>query len=604
MTEFLLSLKIDKVGDREALNALNDLDKKGRAIVEGVSAATGKALGEVAVAYERGSASVKRALDDIAQGHRQNIKEIEAEQRAQERASSAMASSADSLARRQGNATLAATRGVEQIVRSAQATGSALDTVLAQTSQLAFGFGATGPIVGAIGVATIAVVDLFRKAAEESKKLINDVAKQFERINQMDVRAQGEAAALLYNGNPFAANAAERFGIKNGRAEKARLEAVVAAGTFADPESGVSMTADAERAAEALKTIEERLKTIEPLYASIVGVQGRGGSLERAGIAKAAEDKPGFTTDAMKEGEKARKKAEAEQGRLLDAAAKQALEAYNHLAKEQESEYKRTSEETVREFEKSEDEKTAIAIQQANEQSREEKRIYKETLAETEREVKESRSRASSMDLAGLREAINHSVSEGGVYLDDAIEALTKMINTALTTTLRGGVIAGLEAAFSGKGIGNVFESLTATVLAGLGSFMEQLGAQMLVVGLALDAFSAALLMLDGPAAIAAGVALIAAGAGLKAIAGSFGGHGAGGGSGGGGYSGGGMPQIIDRGIINPDSHSDRQASTIPAKASVTNNVTIIGPNDASAQRAWDELQRKSLQRGSLAGVG
>src|SRR5690242_21364501 len=73
MPDFQLTLKIDRVGELEALNALNDLDKKGRRVVEGVSGATGRAMGEVALAYQRGTKSMRLSLEEVAREHEKNI---------------------------------------------------------------------------------------------------------------------------------------------------------------------------------------------------------------------------------------------------------------------------------------------------------------------------------------------------------------------------------------------------------------------------------------------------------------------------------------------------------------------------------------------------
>lgn len=160
-------------------------------------------------------------------------------------------------------------------------------------------------------------------------------------------------------------------------------------------------------------------------------------------------------------------------------------------------------------------------------------------------------------------------------------------------------IASGFEAAFQQGNIGAGFAALTASLLGGIGGLMEQLGEQMVVVGLGLRAFAAAILSLNGGAAIAAGVGLIAGGALLKSVAGSIGGGGAGGGGGSiggsGGYSSsGGFAQIIDRGVINP--------SNITPRTPMTFNLGLFSPNDAGSQRFVDEVNRRIGQNGSLAG--
>jgi hypothetical protein len=510
VTDFNLTLNIKKVGDKEALAALDDLDRKGRRIVEGVSGATGKAMGDVAVAYQRGGKAIRSSLEDVAEGHRIATREAERQ-----------GSAAQALATRQSTAVLSAARGLEQIARTGNLASSSLDTVIAQSSQIAFAFGATGAIVGSIGVATNAIVQMFQRATEEARKLAREMASEFERIAHQDVLAQGRTAGLLYSGDPNAADPMTANSIPELKRQRDAALARSQQTTMVGSRAGFTrvLSDDARAAAEEVKKLNTELQRRNDLLTSILGTNGRGGSLERAAAIK------GIKPDKAAKPEKVKDVFFDEQGTI-------------HAAK----------------------------------------RAYDQAVERVARALEEEQA---------------------------PIKRLAKTIQTQLGDTLGKAIADGLEAGFSGKGIGGAFEALTATVLGGLGSFMIQLGSQMIVVGITLDALAESLLSLNGPGAIAAGVALVAAGAGLKAIAGSFGGGASrgGGGSYSGASAGGGVASIIDRGVINPDAYSTRQGSMIPARPSVTNNVTIIGTNDPQAQRAWDELQRKSQQRGSLAGA-
>lgn len=570
MTDFTLTLDIKKVGDKEAYDSLALLDKKGRQVVDDAAGAMGKAMGDVASTYTRGSNQVRAAIERVAEGHRQTIAEIEAQTKAADRAAFSQEKVIDRLERRQGSATLTAARGLEQIARSGRAVGSGLDTVLAQVSQVAFGFGVAGPIVGAIGVATIAIVEMFARAAKEAKKLADDMAKEFERISDMSVKAQGEQAAQLFSGKWNAADPLDRLGIKGLRQQQAALEARVRAGTSETIQGGSGgmsrikvMTEDAQAASDLLDKVKGKLAQIVPLWQSITG---RGGSIERAGTEEAAAALPGERT-----------RAQAAAAALDRAQNQQALQAklgdYNAYIRKQAEEYRRASAETVREFEHAQDLETSIAITQYNEQAREAKRAYKEITDETIKEAGLSRSRSSGMDLAQLREAITKTVAEGGVFMQDAIDALAEHMRASLSKILGDGIVSGLESAFSGKGIGGSFESLTATVLAGLGGFMEALGAQMIVIGVGLQAFAEAMLRLDGFSAVAIGVALIAAGAGLKAIASSFGkGTSPSGASSGGSTA---APSFLTFGVQASGSAPTTSQRAPTARPSI--NLTVIG---------------------------
>lgn len=565
MTDFRLTLRIDKIGDLEALNALNALDAKGRRIVEGVSGATGRAMGEVALAYERGTKSMRLSLESVAKEHEKNIAAMVREERA-----------ADALGRRQGLASLSATRGIEQIVRSGTLLSSSLDQTLSQVSQLAFGFGVTGPIVGAIGVATVAMVGFFRKAHEETVKLAREMAEEINRISHQDLASQALTAQRLYSGDESATDIT-RFGISQLRDQQAALRRRITGGTstFRDMTSGQQRTVlseDAASAAEQLKVVEDRLNKIVPLYNSIVGVGGRGGTLEAASRRAAAMDLPGFITDEIHK--------DAKLDRAGEKAAKKLADAYEKsLAADMKSATKVAVQQMVADAE------TTFAAQHS-------------IIAEL---VPDKKKLADSIKDV-IDDALEMVKNDPLIAKNNAIDELAERLSDQLKASLREGLAGAFEAAFSGGGIEGGIKALAASVLGSFGNFLEQLGESMLITGTIMTAFVHAMHSLNGPAMVAAGIGLIAAGAAMKALAGSFGGGSRGGDSYGGGYSGGsGLASIVDRGVINPDTYSQRTGASITPRPAVTNNVTIIGPNDPSAQRAWDELQRKSQQRGSLA---
>lgn len=277
---------------------------------------------------------------------------------------------------------------------------------------------------------------------------------------------------------------------------------------------------------------------------------------------------------------------------------KQGLDAYTHFVHEQQAAYKQASEETVKEFERAQDEETSIGLAQAKERAANEQRVYKEEGERALREIEGSKARASGMDLGGLRDAIHRSLEEGGVLMEDAVQALAARMNQALSKILGDGIAAGFEEAFRADGFQNPFAAFAKAVLSGLGSFMEQLGAQMIVVGIALDAFASALLSLNGPGAILAGVALVAAGAGLKAIAGSFGRANTTAGTP--GYTGAPTPSFLSFGVR---AASPPTTSLGAPSARATNNWTIIGPDDPKAQRAIADLVNAADRRG-LVSIG
>ena len=561
-TDMVLTLKIDKVGDLEALNALNALDAKGRRIIEGVSGATGRAMGEVALAYERGSKSARLSLEAIAKEHEKNIAAMVREERA-----------ADALGRRQGLATLSATRGVEQLVRSGTLLSSSLDQTISQVSQLAFGFGATGPIIGAIGVATVAMVNLFRKAHEETKKLAREMAEEINRISHEDLTSQALTAQRLYSGDE-AATDITRFGIPALQAMLPDLQRRVKAGTNTriDFKGGVETTLnkDARDAAEQLKLVQDRLAAIVPLYNSIMGVGGRGGTLERAAQRQAALDLPGFVTEDLAKGAKADKAAD----KLADRLAKEYQRALAHDLKEA---TKLAVAAMV------EDAETTFAAQQS---------VITE-LVPTKKQIDASIKEVSEQ----ISEAIKN---DPFLAAQKAIQDLAARVQQEFGHVMGDAMAKAFETAFSGRGLKSAFGSLISAALSGLGGLMEAVGAQMIVYGTWVAKFIAHVATFDPIGQIEAGVGMIAAGALLKSIAGSFGHSGSGGGGGGGGSYGGSsaLGSIIDRGVIDPNTYSQRSGASIPQRQAVTVNATIIGKDDPNAQRQIAEIVTKAAQRG------
>lgn len=564
MTDFRLTLRIDKIGDLEALNALNALDAKGRRIIEGVSGATGRAMGEVALAYERGTKSMRLSLEQVAKEHEKNIAAMVREERA-----------ADALGRRQGLATLSATRGLEQIVRSGTLLSSSLDQTISQVSQLAFGFGVTGPIIGAIGVATVAMVGLFRKAHEETRKLAREMAQEINRISHEDVTSQALTAQRLYSGDQASTYWLEQQGIPALQAMLPGLRQRVKAGTTTriDFKGGheTTLNADARSAAEDLKKVEDRLKEIKPIYDSIMGVGGLGGTLARAAQRQAALDLPGFVTEDLAKGAKAEKAG--------DALAKKLADAYQReLAADMKSATKLAVAQMLADAE------TTYAAQNS---------IIAE-LVPTKKQIDAS--------IKDVSEQISDAIkNDPFLAAQKAIHELADRVQREFGAVMGDAMASAFETAFSGRGLKAAFGNLISAALSGLGGLMEAVGAQMIIYGTWVAKFIAHVATFDPIGQIEAGIGMIAAGALLKSIAGSFG-HsngGSGGGGGGGGYSGSaGLGSIIDRGVIDPTSYSQRTASSIQQRPGVTVNATIIGKDDPNAQRQIAEIVTKAVQRG------
>jgi len=168
-------------------------------------------------------------------------------------------------------------------------------------------------------------------------------------------------------------------------------------------------------------------------------------------------------------------------------------------------------------------------------------------------------------------------------------------ISMALTT----GIVAGIENAIATGNIGEGFKALSGTLLAGLGDAMIQFGTQSAVFANLMNSILTSLSSLIPGGALAASLAMIGIGAALKGVArGMFGGGSRGGGSASSVVSfGGGMGSGQTTQIVFGATSATAAAGMTPRQAM---NVTIIGPNDPTAQRAMQELMNKANSRGSI----
>jgi hypothetical protein len=168
---------------------------------------------------------------------------------------------------------------------------------------------------------------------------------------------------------------------------------------------------------------------------------------------------------------------------------------------------------------------------------------------------------------------------------------------------------AGIANAFQaltarGGNIGDAFKALGQTILAGLGDMLIQLGTSLLPVAALLAKVRAALLSLNPAAMVAAAVGLIAIGGMMKGAASRLTPTGAGAPvtSGGFGYTGmGGGGGITLPGISYAPTAAGGMGSRVMAANPV--NVTIIGPNDPTAQRQMQELIQNANRRGQTRAV-
>ena len=166
-------------------------------------------------------------------------------------------------------------------------------------------------------------------------------------------------------------------------------------------------------------------------------------------------------------------------------------------------------------------------------------------------------------DLASVREMLDGGIISFDEYIK-RVDTLTESFNKKTEASVKsneadqiltqgiGGLITGFaQAAGAGENIGDA-------LLKGIGNTLMQLGSMLILTGLGIESFKTALATLNGPVAIAAGVAMVAAGAMFASMASKAGGGGGGGSSSGGGRSGSTSvvrPNAQRQGVKNRDSN-------------------------------------------------
>ena len=168
-------------------------------------------------------------------------------------------------------------------------------------------------------------------------------------------------------------------------------------------------------------------------------------------------------------------------------------------------------------------------------------------------------------------------------------------IASGIESALKGGLMSGLEAAIAGGDVGGAFEAMGQAIVRSLASAMVDVAVAAIGLGKLLAAVQT-FMMAHPLLAVASAVALLA-------LARSMGGSAktapmsAIGGPSGLTYSAAGVSSGATSQIIFGSTSATTAAGMQPRSAT---NVTIIGPNDPSAQRAMQELMAKANSRGRV----
>lgn len=204
-----------------------------------------------------------------------------------------------------------------------------------------------------------------------------------------------------------------------------------------------------------------------------------------------------------------------------------------------------------------------------------------------------TRGRGEVPDFAQAKAAAEQALED---YKESVIQKMNNIgvsIRQGIAQTLGDAVYNGFAAAFNGEGLGGVFKAFGKTILAGVGSILTDLGKTWLEYGILMTTLGAALWnpFTSGPAAIAIGAALIALGGALGAVAHGGGGRGT---AQAGAFREPSRTEDITR-YKFIDRNGTMMTSGLNPKTPI--NVTIIGPNDPSAQRMITDLITKASRR-------
>lgn len=461
----------------------------------------------------------------------------------------------DQNLQRVGNASRQIAGGVESIARAGKLTGDGLKQILAQGAEIAFTFGAAGPVVGALAIVGLAIYEhitgKMKEARDEARKFgvdVNGLARG------KDLTGVAKLSQRYYSGDAFAVQGENKedetdfefqvrqLGVTGIRQKIAELTRTRNEGIGMSGE----MTEKASRAAEEMKKWAAALTTVE----------------KRATAAYAVVEKlaklPDVSDTLNLAGQRYQNRQE-----VLKQIRENAVDFLNNL---------RTSE----------------GVQ---------------TISPAAHFItRPEKDQAANLLLAGLtvpesKAPIQTAMQRLAKYFADEVQIpLGEIIRSGMAETIGSAIADGITAGFEGGGITGAFKAAGKAILAGLGGIISQMGQVWVTYGISMTALGQALWnpLTSGPAAIAIGASLIALGSALGAVA-----HGGSGAAGGGSSSSmSAPPQIIDRGLIDPTRALIGTASGMVPRSAV--NVTVIGPNDPVAQRQIQEIIRNGNRRGSI----
>ena len=180
----------------------------------------------------------------------------------------------------------------------------------------------------------------------------------------------------------------------------------------------------------------------------------------------------------------------------------------------------------------------------------------------------------------------------------ETTQRLQQSFAGGVVMTFADALAAGFEAAIATGKISEGFKAFGSVLLSGLGGMLQQFGTAALLANKLMIKLMTSMATMNPVTGIAASLALIALGGVLKGAARSAFGGGGGGGGNVGGYSAPAMGGNMTMPTAYYGPTSAGSANTIERVNPIS--VTIIGPNDPTAQRQMQELLRNAQRRGNV----
>lgn len=460
--------------------------------------------------------------------------------------------------------------GLEQVARTGNLAGEGVKGIITSGAEMALMFGAGGAIAGAIGITALGIVNMFRRTRDEMRKTTEAwIAERARMVNAGDVSSQMEQLRTLELGTPA------KFGADGLRAMEARaanirqnIETMRAETGRVSARTGTKIESEELRAlVKDLRTLETEIgkakQKIKDLRSDILN-PANAPLPPIAGLPSVNITAPGNARNA----------------RAADSAIDNAIAAANR--------------------------RTAAGLRQAQASLD----FISENLAQqVDRALKPVRERIAALvdpDVMFPQGTITYRVPkirELDPLPPDALKGMRAQLDdqfgslsTAIAASLGTALATGFAAAFAEGNVGAGLDALKSSVLSGLGSIMMEMGQSLLFFGVSMLKLLPALAnpFTSGPAAIAAGAALLALGGMLGGLAqGRKGAAGSGGGNQFGGY--GRMGDLVQIKIVGTQPS---KASELTAVGPAIGTVILIGENDPAAAAALRRMVNKDKWRG------